>query len=292
MIKKISFGLTLLLILAITACGSKKEQPTQVVSYNGTYETVIPAADGPGIYIRLAISGEGYSLYEKYLTEEGAFVSYGKLKDLTDKGFVIGDNMKIDIKEDGALTCQDKDFTKISEDTVLAKPLVTTVYKDDKTGNDLEVEVYTQDGKQYAKVEYEGTKYELMADGEADVKDATVFANDKVSLKLATKGQSSLTVGKESTPVTLTQLGPNYATYVTEEKEAEPLFDVVYVNDEENSFVLLLSADSKQCYQLERKEASAKTAVYGDEKVEWATKVDKSATLTVNGKTVKYSLKK
>ena len=62
----------------------------------------------------------------------------------------------------------------------------------------------------------------------------------------------------------------------------------VYYNDGNRALVKLLCPDLAHCYTLPQTEASAKTAVYADDKVEWSIDNENRATLRVDGKSCTY----
>ena len=63
---------------------------------------------------------------------------------------------------------------------------------------------------------------------------------------------------------------------------------MVYYNDGNRALVKLLCPDLAHCYTLPQTEASAKTAVYADDKVEWSIDNENRATLRVDGKVYTY----
>lgn len=97
--------------------------------------------------------------------------------------------------------------------------------------------------------------------------------------------QADFTDGKNDFRFTV--LAPASAVYVAD-GEGPASFDVVYYNDGNRALVKLLHADLAHCYTLPQTEASAKTAVYADDKVEWSIDNENRATLRVDGKAYTY----
>ena len=85
-----------------------------------------------------------------------------------------------------------------------------------------------------------------------------------------------------------TVLSPvNYIYIASGEPDLTKSFDVLYLNGEEGSEVKLLNPVYKYCFTLPQVEASAKTAEYYNNGVEWSSTLQ-GASLSVGGQTYKY----
>lgn len=68
-------------VLALAACQQMSGRPTGTVSYAGTYEGVLPAADGPGIQTTLFLKAQGnYSKTRSYVERNATFEDAGSWK--------------------------------------------------------------------------------------------------------------------------------------------------------------------------------------------------------------------
>lgn len=86
------------LLAVLSVCSSCATKP----SCDGTYEGVLPAADCAGTYVMLAVDGNRYELFEKYISRPGSFLTCG---DATLDGKVLRlDNGKEFTLTDGGLS--------------------------------------------------------------------------------------------------------------------------------------------------------------------------------------------
>lgn len=273
------------LLAVLSVCSSCATKP----SCDGTYEGVLPAADCAGTYVMLAVDGNRYELFEKYISRPGSFLTCG---DATLDGKVLRlDNGKEFTLTDGGLSSGEQPLRLVSSDKQLADLYTTLQLKETRQGEDASLKLYEKGGVHYADLSFKGEEYALKSvartDSAEEYKDGTASLRLPVDfVQKAPFVQADFTDGKNDFRFTL--LAPASAVYVVADGEGPASFDVVYYNDGNRALVKLLCPDLAHCYTLPQTEASAKTAVYADDKVEWSIDNENRATLRVDGKAYTY----
>ncbi len=266
------------------------------LDWEGTYEGIMPCADCPGIYALLALDDDGtYEMYEKYLERNAVFVSKGKFEwNATEDSvrLLTDGNMVFHVGENELSTGNFR-FTRISDDEDLSDSFTEYILKDDATGEDAEVEIYFENNATVADLSFNGKEYKLKENRE--IGQERVFADGSTSLAWeildpAPQPDYKPTLTVDGKKYTFTRVTPLNYLFVTDDASAPVKgFDVTYFNTEEGkSFVQLLSSDMNNTYTLPQTEASAKTAVYEKDGVQWLSGDDK-ATLKTAGKEIVYT---
>ena len=276
------------LMLALMSCSSP--------SFDGTYEGVLPAADCPGIYVLLTVNGDKYELLEKYLLHPETFVTYGKVESADGgKGLRLDNRMELEVEGNG-LVCQKVALKRVSSEKALPELYTSVALKDYQTGEDATVRLYEREGKRYAAFSMGDKDYTLRLEAQSD--SVNEYRDSESSLKLTAGAPADFLSEKivfdgPDGAYSFARLTPVYNVYrLVEPKEEDDnvpsFYDVVYYAGDTEAYVKLLTSDASQCYTLPQVEASAKTAVYTDGKVEWHAGNHRNATLIVDGKIYNY----
>lgn len=275
------------LMLALMSCSSP--------SLDGTYEGILPAADCPGIYVLLAVNGDKYELLEKYMLHPETFVTYGKVESTEGgKGLHLDNRMELEVGDNG-LFCQEIPLKRISSETVLPDLYTDMALKDNETGENVTVRLYGRGEKKYADFNWADEVYKLKLENRND--SVSEYRDSNRSLKFIVGKPADFLSGKivldgPGGPHSFIRLTPVYNVYsLTDAKgdtEVPSFYDVVYYNGDAEAHVKLITADRTKCYTLTQTEASAKTAVYTDGKVEWHLGNHRNATLILDGKIYTY----
>ncbi len=297
-----TFKRIILIFMAVSftlACNSKKQNNSVIsqtikdsIQWEGTYEGVLPAADCPGIYTLLAIDDDGkYEMFEKYLERDGFFVTKGRFEwnATEDTIYLLTDSKIAFAVQDKKLVTPNSVLERVSSEEDLDDAYTAYCVKDDKTGKNYDVEVYSKGNVTFAEIEIDDKDYKLKKESKNDKE--CVFTDGTATLKWNTSGnyRPQFTDGKNTYNFTL--LGPGNILYEAKDSNA-PIntLDVMYFNpDKHKSFVKLLSPNAENCYTLIQTEASAKTAVYKKDGITWETKVNNEAILDINGQKYVYT---
>ena len=149
----IAYWVSLIIIGLLFSCGGKKEKtdelmdplsPENALDWLGTYEGVLPAADGPGIYVLLSIDSTSYERAYKYINHPGIDVSMGNIKWNSGKDTLtlVADHQSFFV-HDGILSIGVFQLVKISDEIKLPRLLITQTLKDDKSGVNAILEQYS-----------------------------------------------------------------------------------------------------------------------------------------------------
>ena len=287
---------------ALVACTGAKKQSNEPVktakdtlAWSGTYEGVMPAADCPGIYTLLALNNDGnYEMYQKYLERNSSYVSKGELEWNVsgDTLFLLSnERMPLQVSKD-ALMNGNITLSRVSDKDNLEDAYTKYLIKEDKSGDNYLVEIYTEGNTTYAEFEFNNQKYKLKQDMDDSqmykFTDAAASLNWNI-LDPAPMANYKPTLTLDGKVYTFSMLSPTNEVLSTSDSNAPVKgFDVLYMNNEGKSFVKLLSSQVNHCYTLPQIEASAKTAVYEKDGVEWSTDNKKGAVLIIDGKEYKY----
>lgn len=126
---------------------------------DGIYEGILPAANCPGIYVMLAINGDQYELLEKYIAESETFVTRGSIEQ---KGKQLHlDNQMQFTPLSHELQCQHTTLKKISNQNELPEIYVSQLLKENQSGEDALIKLYSQKDKQYAEFHFKNNTYKL-----------------------------------------------------------------------------------------------------------------------------------
>lgn len=291
------------LATALVACTGAKKQGSETVktakdtlTWSGTYEGVSPAADYPGIYTLLALNDKGeYQLYEKYLERTAVFVSKGTIEwNASGDSIAFLPNKTMLYKvEKGTLSGGMVQLSRISDEKTLSASYTTELIKDRITGNNVPVSIYFNGDKSVADFHFDGKDYSLpqVTDNTQEME----FANEGVTLVWNISDPAPLPDFKPQLTIDgkvhkFTHVSPANSMYVTDNANAPAkAFDVMYFNIEDGkSFAKLISAEPGKYYTLPLTSASAKTADYEKDGVEWSTDNKKGAVLIIDGKEYKY----
>lgn len=260
---------------------------------DGIYEGILPAADCPGIYVMLAINGDKYELLEKYIAEPETFIIYG---DIEEKGNQLHlDNQMQFTNHTQGLQYQHTTLKRISDQNELPEIYISQLLKEDQSGEDALIKLYSQKSKQYAEFHFRNNTYRLELNLHNDSVDEYVDTEQHIKLSQPVPQLSSFQefiFRNDTAAYTFTQLSPTNCIYhlagEKNEKEAPSFLNVIYYNDDQQAFVKLLHPTLPQCYTLTQTEASAKTATYTDGETEWHLHNDQRATLVIHHKEYQY----
>lgn len=277
--KTFVYAFAAVVVLFVAACAGNKKSEVATPALQGNYEAMLPAADAPGIFVRLALNDSTYQLFEKYIDKDGVFVTTGTVKDLTEKGFTVADGMQIELT-DSTLATQGVTFTKVSNEMQLPKAYTMTYLKGLKTGTDAELALATVDGTKQAVLSLEGKNYTLKA-GEGDS-----YTDGKVTLTLK---DDKYTVSGADKNDDFVVIAPVWNRYQSTPDASQMGVETMFFEEEGKGYIRLFTDNLNRCYILNRTEASAKTATFTDGKVTWSTANDNTATLSEEGKTVKFT---
>lgn len=260
---------------------------------DGIYEGILPAADCPGIYVMLAINGDQYELLEKYIAEPETFVTRGNIEQ-KGKQLHLDNQMQITLLSN-ELQCQHTTLKKISGQNELPEIYVSQLLKEDQSGEDASIKLYSQKDKQYAEFHFKNNTYQLKLNLHNDSVNEYTCPEQSVKLSQPVPQLSSFQefiFRNDTATYTFTQLSPTNCIYrlADEKKENEvPAFlNVIYYNDDQQALVKLLHPALPHCYTLSQTEASAKTANYTDGETEWQLHNDRRATLVIHHKKYQY----
>lgn len=260
---------------------------------DGIYEGILPAADCPGIYVMLAINGDKYELLEKYIAEPETFITYG---DIEEKGNQLHlDNQMQFTNHTQGLQYQHTTLKRISDQNELPEIYISQLLKEDQSGEDALIKLYSQKSKQYAEFHFRNNTYRLELNLHNDSVDEYVDTEQHIKLSQPVPQLSSFQefiFRNDTAAYTFTQLSPTNCIYhlagEKNEKEAPSFLNVIYYNDDQQAFVKLLHPTLPHCYTLTQTEASAKTATYTDGETEWHLHNDQRATLVIHHKEYQY----
>ncbi len=260
---------------------------------DGIYEGILPAADCPGIYVMLAINGDKYELLEKYIAEPETFITYG---DIEEKGNQLHlDNQMQFTNHTQGLQYQHTTLKRISDQNELPEIYISQLLKEDQSGEDALIKLYSQKSKQYAEFHFRNNTYRLELNLHNDSVDEYVDTEQHIKLSQPVPQLSSFQefiFRNDTAAYTFTQLSPTNCIYhlagEKNEKEAPSFLNVIYYNDDQQAFVKLLHPTLPHCYTLTQTEASAKTATYTDGDIEWQLHNDQRATLVIHHKEYQY----
>lgn len=260
---------------------------------DGIYEGILPAADCPGIYVMLAINGDKYELLEKYIAEPETFITYG---DIEEKGNQLHlDNQMQFTNHPQGLQYQHTTLKRISDQNELPEIYISQLLKEDQSGEDALIKLYSQKSKQYAEFHFRNNTYRLELNLHNDSVDEYVDTEQHIKLSQPVPQLSSFQefiFRNDTVAYTFTQLSPTNCIYhltgEKNEKEAPSFLNVIYYNDDQQAFVKLLHPTLPHCYTLTQTEASAKTATYTDGETEWHLHNDQRATLVIHHKEYQY----
>lgn len=280
--------LTVLLLLLLSCSTPHTE--------DGTYEGILPAADCPGIYVLLAINGNKYELLEKYITHPGTFITYGDIKtSYYSRNLQLDNDIKLTPSNSSkALICENMTMRYISPKKELPKIYVSQSFKENESGEDATLRIYSQNGKRYAKFYFNDLEYNLEQNLQNDSTEE--YIKPEIALKLQLKYQEKSlekklifhndTVSYNFAPLTPTNCF--YTLIENGEGDAPSFLDVIYYTDNQQALVKLISLSPEHCYTLPQTNASAKTAIYTDGKTEWQLGNHQNATLIINQKKYHY----
>lgn len=279
----------LLIILLFTSC-------TVSHTEDGIYEGILPASDCPGIYVLLAINGNKYELLEKHITRPGTFITYGNIETHYHSQSLLLDNrMQLTPSGNGKmLQCQAITLRRISPQKGLPEICISQLFKENQTGENATLRIYSRRGKQYADFYFNNQEYTLEKSWENNSTEEYIKPQSDIRLRL----QSQTTVsdkklefynGKASYDFTLlTPTNTLYTLTGKKDNNAPSFLDVIYYTDEYRILVKLISTSPEYCYTLPQTEASAKTAIYTDGKTEWQLRNHQNATLIINNRRYEY----
>ena len=260
---------------------------------DGIYEGILPAADCPGIYVMLAINGDQYELLEKYIAEPETFITYGSIEQ-EGKQLLLDNQMQF-TSHSNELLHQHTTLKRISDQNELPEIYISQLLKEDQSGEDALIKLYSQKSKQYAEFHFRNHKYKLELNLHNDSVNEYTQPNQQIKLSQPVSEISSFQefiFRNDTATYTFTQLSPTNCIYhlaeEKQEKEVPAFLNVIYYNDDQQAFVKLLHPALPHCYTLPQAEASAKTAIYTDGETEWQLHNNQTATLLIHNKKYTY----
>lgn len=262
-------------------------------THDGIYEGILPTADSSGVYVMLAINGEKYELLEKNIAQPETFITYGGVEEKGEQLHL--DNQMQFTSHPQGLLYQKTSLKRISDQNELPEIYLSLLLKEDQSGEDAFIKLYSQKSKQYADFNFRNNKYRLELSLHND--SVNEYSNPTQHVKLS-QPISQLSSFQEfifrndTAAYTFTQLSPTNCLYLLAgekgEKKAPSFLNVIYYNDDQQAFVKLLHPMLSHCYTLPQTEASAKTAIYTDGETEWQLHNDQRATLVIHQHKYQY----
>ncbi len=292
-LKMKSAALMMLCILA-TSCGKKSEKQelaaalnTPALSFNfeGTYTGVTRAADCPGIYVMLALDSARFEVMNKYLDRQGIYIDKGTFNIYNDTLMI--DNIPYRIGENILYNSTDTLY-KLNEEKMLPTAIKQQILIENaKDNKEAVLQEYFSEDKRVAILNFLGKEYTLYSNDE-NTQEAE-YTDGKNSLVMeiidpAPTGPTTPIFSDGTNNYEFTITSP--LNYIYTSTDA-PFFDVVYCNDENSHFVMLLTDDIKECYILPQTTAWAKGAEYSNKDVTWISTHSK-AEFTKGDKRFKY----
>lgn len=274
--------ITSMLILLLSSCKSP-------ASIDGTYETILTSANSTGKYMLLCIDGNKYELLEKYITRPEMFITRGEIKGNGRNGILHLDNQMQLTIHNQSLCFQNIPLRQISQEKKLPKSYTTQIFKEDTSGEDAIVHLYTQQGERHADILFMGKTHRLKHSSSNGNNEK--YMNSEDSYLICNESLENISFHVAGNMYTFTRLTPSYCTYKSQSPKNDhipPLIDAIYYNDGEQAFVKLITNDINHCYTLPQQEASAKTAIYSNEKAEWQFGNQQNASLLLDGEKYKY----
>ncbi len=289
--KKVILSLTIIGVLAVTACNNvsnTNKQPEgttlSIEKVAGRYQGMIPCESCPGNNIILSLGSDGtFVKLEKYLgnqessIEKGAFKQDGNKVTLDDKDqmslLLTGNVLYIldkDQKKQKGKQGLNYQLAKASHDAEIAEALTHQIYKSEN-GTLYKVSMYTAAGKKYAALKTSAGTDTLTAEGEG-------YRNNQYTLRRADAGLVLTEKGKQQR---LGLQSPVNYTY----KNGNQYLDVSYYTTGSENFVILLSNDGI-ALRLPQTAASGQNTEYSANNSSWKVNEKKGILNTKNGETV------
>ena len=290
--------------IILLLCSHQKKNSQLITKVNntigyqyGTYEGVLKESNHHSYYVQLSLDSMGnYELYEKRIG--GLISNFNKGKITT---HIHNEILNLELGEglvfavNGVALRNDKlELKFISTSQSINPSYYNYVIKDNHSGNNYTIKIYSESGIKYAEFEFKGKQYKLPVNNENsqeieftnDVERFWWNINDPAPLA---DYQPVFYNGKEEYVFTL--LSPSIFFYRAED-ESSPInsLDVLYYNPEQgNSFVRIVSENITYCYELQQTEASSKTGTYEANEVEWHANNKNEATLNIRGHKFSYT---
>ena len=299
----ICFCLSLLLISLLSACSKNHKHkdvadvdiqtPENTLDWHGTYEGIMPAADCPGIYVLLAIDTTTYEMACKYIDRPGINISMGNIKWNAggDSLTLLADHRTYRV-DGGSLYLGKFQLTKTDDAVKLPKLLITQTLKDDKSGDNAVLEEYSVGHRHLANFYFDDKTYKLTLDEKNMHRKE--YTDGKTKLLLDSLDTKRLqwdihpTFINNNDTCHFTVLSPINEIYTaTGKPDLTNSFDVLYLNGEDGSEVMLLNPINKYCFTLPQVESSAKAATYYNDGVSWSSTLH-GATLSLGDQIYQY----
>lgn len=292
--------LSALTVLAFTSC--KKEVQTDTVSevstalvqnsadLVGVYSGLLPCASCPGIETTYEFHENGtYGRYEKYLNHPGFFNVRGTYKLSDDKTYFVLDDV-----DQTKLKLKDGKLVLLTQEGKEAEGNLASYYQLslEKGMQEYPQERYSKTFKALSGVNYtiviweeneNTTAYVTGSDGSSrilkqqEVKGNGVFIwGDDAMTLTANDDEYAMQLNKVDQKLVL--LSP--LNYQFKDGNEASFLTVTYYTQAENPYVVILEEDTY--YVLPQIEASARGAVYSDEKNRWITGNTEKATFVKN----------
>ncbi|MBM6759381.1 copper resistance protein NlpE N-terminal domain-containing protein [Bacteroides mediterraneensis] len=181
---------------------------------DGIYEGIFPTANNSGIYMMLAINGDQYELLEKNIAQPETFITYGSLEQ-EGKQLHLDNQMQFTNQTQGLLY-QQTTLKRISEQNELPEIYISQLLKEDQSGEDALIKLYSQKSKQYAEFHFRNNTYQLKLNLHNDSVDEYVDPEQHIKLSQPVPQLSSFQefIFRNDTAVyTFTQLSPTNCIY-------------------------------------------------------------------------------
>lgn len=277
------------ILLLLSSCTSPHTE-------DGTYEGILPAADCPGIYILLAINSNKYELLEKYITHPGTSITYGDIKtSYYSRKQQLDNGIKLTPSDSGkVLLYQNRALKYISPQKKLPEIYTSQSFKENESGKDATLKIYSQNGKQYANFYFNDLEYNLEQNLQDNATEEYIKPGSDLKLQLKCQEKSSdkeLVFHNGTVSYNFASLTPTNCFYTlisNGESDVPSFLDVIYYTDNLQALVKLIGISPEHCYTLPQTDASAKTAIYTDGKTEWQLGNHQNATLIINQKKYQY----
>lgn len=276
---------------------SKKTTVSNTIDYvYGTYEGVLEDENSTSCYMLLALDSIGnYELYEKEIGTIGSSFYRGKVTT-----HLHNEVLNLQLRE-GLEMAMDGDILKngkvklrlTSREQSINPAYYNFIMKEDCTGSNYVVTIYTEDGIEYADFEFKGKMHKLKINNdnsqEIEYASSTGYLRWNI-IDPAPLANYPLLFYDGRYFYRFTLLSPTNLFYKAK-NESTPIdnLDVLYCNPEkERSFVRIISTNPDYCYELQQTEASAKTGFYESKMIKWYTNTNNEASLNFDGNTYVY----
>lgn len=272
------------------ACNNTKSENEQTTNTEvATSEVLIKDGTFEGFsgdnYLIVAVNSGKYAIYNQNLGNATSEVVTGNYTAVRDSAHL--DNGMLMVAKEATILLDGATLNKTSDATELDAMFTNTVIKEDESGNETIVKMFTENGQSLAKFEFKGSEYLLTRN--AGNNDAIEYAANNHSLKLPkVGGEPAATFFDGSTTYNFHLLTPVTEVFkATDANAAVKELNVTYYTYGDAPVVILMSKEIPTKQVLTITEGANDSATYGNENTEWYI-TRNGATLTYNGSKIKF----